>query len=339
MLFDDTIEIDGIKLTAHYIESLSLDDREKLIDPIFRYFRNLSFIFPDDINKVKQSYKNLCLHVPDLSSKELYNNSSLATDVCKYFCHTFYYATGDARSRNMIELFNDDDVLKRVIDNRLGRKWGDLTNQSFNFSSKMIIQGMRSMRLINMTSIFKPSIAKYICTKYSNEGDTVYDYSAGFCGRILGAASCNRKYIGADPLTTDDINKAIKELELKNCEAHKIGSEHFCLEENSVDLCFSSPPYYDQEFYSKDETQAYNKGEEYFFNVYWKKTLKNCKYMLKPGKKFVLNVKNQEKMLDMAKEMFILEDEILLKTVRSHLNKKNISAVKHESIYIFNNDI
>ena len=337
MLFDDVIEIGGIKLTAKYIESLSLDEREKLIDPIFKYFRNIGFTYPDDINKVKQSYKSLCLHLPDLSIKELYNNASLATDVCKYFCHTFYYVTDDSRSRNMVELFNDDSILKRVIDNRLGRKWGDATNQSFNFSPKMIIQGMRSMHLVGMVSIFKPGIAKYIYMKYSNEGDTVYDYSAGFCGRILGATSCNRKYIGVDPLTTDDINNAIKELELNNCEIHKTGSEDFCLEENSVDLCFSSPPYYNQEYYSKEDTQAYNKGEEYFFNVYWKKTLENCKYMLKPGKKFILNVKNQPKMLDMAKEMFTLEDEILLKTTRSHLNKKNLSAIKYESIYIFGN--
>ena len=201
-----------------------------------------------------------------------------------------------------------------------------------------MIQGTRSMRLVPMTSIFKPSIAKHVYLKYSNEGDTVYDYSAGFCGRIIGAASCNRKYIGVDPMTSDEIKDAINVLDLKNCEVYKIGSEDFCLAENSIDLCFSSPPYYNQEFYSNEETQAYNRGEEYFFNTYWRKTLENCKFMLKPGKKFILNVKNQEKMLDMTKSMFTLEEELYLKTVRSHLNKLNISPVKHESIYVFNNN-
>ncbi len=42
------------------------------------------------------------------------------------------------------------------------------------------------------------------------------------------------------------------------------GSEFFVGDENSLDLCWSSPPYYDQEYYSDDDSQAYNKGEDYF---------------------------------------------------------------------------
>jgi hypothetical protein len=238
----------------------------------------------------------------------------------------------------MIDLFYDDKILKKLIYNRFGLGWFEETNEAFNLSPKMIIQGFRSMRLVNMTSMFKPDIAKYMCLKYSQPDDLIYDYSAGFGGRMLGAVSCGRKYIGIDPLTNIELNNMIDCLKLKNCKVFDNCSEDFTMGENSVDMSFSSPPYYNYEVYSTDENQAYNKGKDYFYNVYWKKTLDNIKHMLKPNKIFGLNVKDQPIMVKMAKERFNLVDEVKLKTVRSHLNKKNIDAVKYEPIYIFINN-
>jgi DNA modification methylase len=151
--------------------------------------------------------------------------------------------------------------------------------------------------------MFKLSVAKYIYMKYSKEGDTVYDYSAGFGGRLLGAASCNRKYIGIDPATSDSLNKMIDGLNLQNCLVMQGCSEDYKDSEDSIDLAFSSPPYFDQEIYTDEDTQAYNKGPEYFYDVYWDTTLNNIKHMLKPGKYFILNVKN-DKMVEMAKKYF-----------------------------------
>ena len=115
-------------------------------------------------------------------------------------------------------------------------------------------------------------------------------------------------------------------------------SEDFETPANIFDLAFSSPPYNNLEVYSKDETQAYNKGEDYFFNKYWAGTLKNIKNSLKAGKYFILNVK-EERMLKMAKEKFEYKEKIGLKTVRSHLNKTGKdNAIKYEYIYVFINN-
>ena len=116
------------------------------------------------------------------------------------------------------------------------------------------------------------------------------------------------------------------------------GSEAYYGEENSIDLYWSSPPYYDQEYYSGDINQAYNKGEDYFYNEYWNNTLKNVKRMLKPGKWFGLNVKNYPKMLSMAKDYFgDPSEEVRLRTIRSHLNKQ-VGVTKYESIFMFINN-
>lgn len=342
--YSEIIEINGHKLTKQYIQSLSKEERLKLIDPIFVVLRETGFIYPDDIDKLKKSWKKLIEFKPDLNNNELFNNSSLATDICKHFCHSFYNAT-EIGMPTLIDNFNNDEKLKKIIFNRLGLSWlendgnGPGVNEAFNLSFKMIvIQGQRSMRMVNATSIFKPSIAKYICMKYSNEGDMVGDYSCGFGARMMGAVSCNRSYIGCDPLTTNELEEMARFFDFKNYKLIKSGSENYCGEENSIDLYWSSPPYLDKEMYSNDLSQAYNQGKDYFYNIYWKKTLENVKYMLKPGKWFGLNIMDKyPQMIDMAKEQFgEIKETIGLKTVRSHLTKEK-GVEKFEPIYMFRN--
>jgi hypothetical protein len=337
-LYDKIVSINGQPITAKYVKTLDYESRENLIEPLFQYFRSQGWLYPDNISKIHNSWKKLCNFKPNLSSNELFNNSSLATDICKYFCHKFYEAT-EKNELNMIQLFNDDDKLKKLIKNRLGFDWWDKENndETFNISFRMLIQGMRSSRLVPSISMFKPDIAKYMYMKYSDENDIVYDYSAGWGGRMLGAASCNREYIGTDPWTTDELKIMSESLGLKKIKLIKAGSETVNLEENSIDFSFSSPPYFDQEYYSNDLTQAYNNGENYFYDIYWSKTLDNVKKALKPNKWFGLNVKNYPKMLEMAIDRFgEIKEEVKLKTIRSHLNK-SAGTEKYELIYMFRN--
>lgn len=338
-LYDKIAIIDGKPITAQYVKTLNFDERNALVEPLFEYFRKQGWLYPDDPSKIKKNWQKLCDFKPDLTANDLFNNSSLCTDICKYFCHNFYEAT-ERNKATMKEVFADDDKLRFLIKNRLGFDWWDKedNDETFNISFRMLIQGMRSSRLVPSISIFKPNIAKYLYMKYSQEGDTVFDYSAGWGGRMLGAASCNRKYIGVDPLTTDELEIIKSFLDLKNVTLIKNGSEHIKLDENSIDFSFSSPPYFDQECYSADITQAYNKDESYFYDTYWANTLNNVKFMLKPGKWFGLNVKNYPKMLDMAIEIFGKPvEEVNLRTIRSHLNKSS-GIEKGEPVYMFKNN-
>ena len=337
MSYDGVIEIDGKLMTKHYIESLGKEEREKLIEPIFQYFRKLGFTYPDDYEKARREYKRLVDYKCDLDKKELFNNSSLATYIPKLFCRSFYSATEKNRPK-MIDIFNDDEKLRKTVWNRLGLDWFSETNQSFNISPKMIVQGFRSMRLIAQTSMYKPDIAKHLYLKYSNEGDICYDYSAGFGSRFIACMSAGRRYVGIDPLTIPELRKMAEFFGFKNYILIEGKSEDFRRGENSIDFAMSSPPYSSQEVYSNDLSQAYNNGDKYFFDTYWKNTLSNIYHMLKPGKIFALNVKNVPKMLEMAEEQFKGKcfEEIYLKTIRSHLNKRGkTDAQKMESVYIF----
>ena len=337
--FNKIASVNGQEITLQYVKTLDFDEREALVEPLFQHFRKQGWLYPDDIVKVKRSWKRLQEFKPNLELNELFNNSSLATDICKYYCHKFYDATEEGKP-TMQDIFFNDEKLKYLIRNRLGFDWWDKesNDETFHISFRMLIQGMRSSRLVPSISIFKPNIAKYLAMKYSNEGDTIFDYSAGWGGRMLGTASCNRKYIGVDPLTTDELKIMAEELGLKDIQLINSGSENVKLQENSVDFSYSSPPYFDMEWYDSSKTQAYTNGEEYFYDIYWAQTLDNVKHMLKPGKWFGFNILDKyTRMIDMAKERFGEPVEIVkLRTIRSHLTK-NSGVEKFEPIFIFKN--
>ena len=106
-------------------------------------------------------------------------------------------------------------------------------------------------------------------------------------------------------------------------------------------LVFPAPHIMIWSFTPIDKSQAYNQGEDYFYNIYWKQTLENVKFMLKPNKWFGLNIlAKYTKMVEMAKEQFGEPVEIVqLRTVRSHLTKNiNNSAEKFEPVYMFRNN-
>jgi len=264
----------------------------------------------------------------------------MANNICQYFCRkSFYSSTERIRGKikqTLREGFNNDDILRKVCQNRLGIDWYESEPQStFNITPKMVMyQGFRSARYVNMTSFFKSSVSKLIYLKYSQENDLVYDFSMGFGARALGAISSNRKYLGIDPLTCDEIKEMLEFFNIPQDRYKLIKgcSEDYC--EGLVDFAFSSPPYYDQEYYSSEVTQAYNKTEDYFYDVYWAKTLQNIKKMLKPDKYFALNLSIKfERMFNMACEVFDKPVEIFrLRLIKSHLNK---TGYYKEGISIF----
>lgn len=339
------IKIDGREMSRNFIAKLNLEERLGLVEPIFKYFRELGWMLPEmDERKFLNSYDKLKYKHVDVEWEDYYNNSSLATDICQYFCRESYFSTKERGGLSLKEVFMSDELLVKVIKNRLGLSWYDSEPKStFNLTPKMVMyQGPRSMRLVSQITMFKPFIAKIIFSKFSNKNDVVYDFSAGFGGRFLGAVSCGRKYIGVDPLTCDEVNAMGDFLGVSPVSSDGIVyndcSENFNYGENTIDMAFSSPPYYDQEYYSDSIRQAYNSGEDYFYNVYWLNTVDNVYKMLKKDKVMAVNLrKGDQRMLDVVTDKFgKCVDIFRLRTVRSHLNKTGKdNAQKYEPVFIF----
>jgi hypothetical protein len=154
--------------------------------------------------------------------------------------------------------------------------------------------GMGTQAVVN----FPPLTAKYLYQRFTEhikeqKKINIYDPSAGWGGRILGALSVddrNIHYIGNDPNTENQIPEIGKTryeylAEFFNnkipgasnpfwghqntYEIFTTGSEIIHLDSNfqkykgELDFVFTSPPYFDRERYSNDETQSFKKFSNY----------------------------------------------------------------------------
>jgi len=133
------------------------------------------------------------------------------------------------------------------------------------------------------------------------KGHTYISGNCGFGGRMLGALSSknNYKYVGTDPNTETmyhlhQLGEHIEQATGRenSFELHCCGSEEFIGKPNSIDFSFSSPPYFDLEVYSQEETQCFNKFPklEEWLEGYVRQTIKNIHYMLKPGRYYAVNI-------------------------------------------------
>ena len=91
---------------------------------------------------------------------------------------------------------------------------------------------------------------------------------------------------------TDDPDKLLKVKYADHKVTIKRGDSRFLYAvDNSVDIVFTSPPYYDCEYYGDEPEQAGCDGKSYedFLDV-MRMTMKECYRILKPGKFIIWNV-------------------------------------------------
>ncbi len=198
----------------------------------------------------------------------------------------------------------------------------------FEVGQKLFPAGIQAFRLgLGQPAVnFPPLTARWIYENYTqhiskDDRLNIYDPSSGWGGRILGAMSSHRKihYIGTDPNTDNFIDElGITRYEYvanffneKCLESNPFwseekntyhifqeGSEHignhpdFQQYKGKLDLVFTSPPYFDREQYSTDDTQSFKAYPEYedWRDNFLRPTLENCFYSLKSDRYLLWNI-------------------------------------------------
>ena len=111
---------------------------------------------------------------------------------------------------------------------------------------------------LTKNTMYRPQMMKLVCMKY--KPDIVLDPCAGWGGRLLGAVSYGARYIAFEPNTTTYKN-------LQNM-VNFLGLQHYvtliCDDARNmkqynlpkVDMVLTSPPYFDLEVYTHEQTQS-----------------------------------------------------------------------------------
>lgn len=200
----------------------------------------------------------------------------------------------------------------------------------FEYDQKLFPIGLKAFRVsfCQYAVNYPPLTAKYLYERFTEhikdqDQINIYDPSAGWGGRIIGAMSVkddrNIHYIGTDPnedhtlpdgrTKYEDLAEFYNTRTSRGCNlfphTHSFsvfqeGSE--CIGSNPrfrefkgrIDLVFTSPPYFAKEGYSEDETQSYKKFSEYkdWVDGFLRPTLQTAVDWLRNDRYLLWNIAN-----------------------------------------------
>jgi len=332
--------LEGIFKTEKEWKNFSDREMEEYVEAVFNYYREYGFpYFEYDLDKNRKKFKDLVLSIE--------RNGFFAGDIIKqymvgldlawsYFPHVWNIRQGNCLTP--MEVFNNDELFKQAIQRRI--KLGDAIND--NMIRKILCIFKNTKRVSN----FRPTAASAIYKRLG--GGVVYDPSCGFGGRLLGATAtrCVTKYIGTDPSikTFEGLKQMVRDLGdlfFSEVELYNLGSEDLKLPSNTVDIVFTSPPYFNTELYADEPTQSCIKFPEYssWLEGYFRQTIINSYDCLKPDGWLVINIANtkQLKYLTEDTKSIILDcGFILVDTWRLTLSQvSKTTGYKYEPIFIF----
>jgi hypothetical protein len=257
-----------------------------------------------------------------------------------YFPHWVSVKCGDDTS-SILDKWEDDDKLKLLI--RKTYNW-QLKHGNGIFTVNRLRQNAKVYLNKQSVSNFRPSVAKCIYNLYGNTG-TVWDMSGGWGGRLFGFLASNcEEYIATEPssLSHEGLLNLANDYAYRNKKVtiHKCGSEDFIPTENSLDLCFTSPPYFDTEKYADESSQSYSKypTKDSWLNGFLSKTIQNCYFGLKHGGKLIINISNTPKYNFLESETIRIAEENGFKLVETRfliLSSISGKGIKREPIFVF----
>ena len=254
-------------------------------------------------------------------------------------------------SNSLRDRFYDDNKLKRAI--RLCFEMREGNNLVYPTAMRRALELVTGENIQN----FKPQNARALVEELCPVmWGNIYDYSAGYGGRLLGIGSSNMKYnyIGIDPNS-----ETIKYLNFFNeCIDEAVGvkgtiiqnvSEEFV--PNDIDLAFSSPPYFNLEKYSDEDTQCmvrYSTLDEWF-SGYAEPTIENIYKSLNKDGIFATNIADYKtygkKTYKVVDDWITISERIGFKhvgTIKMMLNtrpgvgnNKLAGREKYEGVYVF----
>lgn len=337
---------EDIFVNKAYWAGFSKKELDEFAKRIFNYYRATGFpYFPTDNEYRIAEYEKL---------KKYNYDKIIKGDVIQQTMHglglawSFFPHAFNVRCTNkisLLEAFEDDEIFMKIIKKRL--------QMGTYISDAGILKMIRLYSGVQGVSNFRPTAAAAIYDKYARNGK-VWDMSAGWGGRLLGASiSKVHSYTGTDP----SISTCYRLVEMKhfllqtlklNMEINIFpkGSEEYRPEKESLDLCFTSPPYFDLEKYANEPTQSYLKFPEknLWVEGFLRKTFENCYYGLKSGGHMAINIADpkKKKEISLEKETVRIAEECgfkLVETLKLALSNPVMTtkkdAFKYEPVFVF----
>jgi hypothetical protein len=174
--------------------------------------------------------------------------------------HPQIWSVRVSRYKSPIDCFRDDLCLAGAI-RRAFTVWPDRHGANASCLRRIL----KSFSNCAAASNFRPAVARAVIQKFSMDDDVVVDFAAGYGGRLVGCLTLLRHYIGIEPCGAQvrGLKSCIEVIGNLGITPGSAEIRQGCAEEmmprlasSSTGLVFSSPPYFDWEKYSSQNTQS-----------------------------------------------------------------------------------
>ena len=237
-------------------------------------------------------------------------NGKLNKVLNQFFEECIFECCGKKTKISPMEVLKDDDKMKIILEY--------ISNKPIFFKSDSEVANVKScfrnsMSWVRKVANFPAREARDIYFRYFPDYKTmdsnlnILDTSCGFGSRMSSVLLSGHNYYGLDP----NLNLQQKLFECarfyydngfinekQNCILYEIGSENL-IEEflNIMDVSFTSPPYFNLEKYSNDNSQSTNNYDNYnnWVKNFVNPTVENIYKYLKVGGYAMINIKNINK--------------------------------------------
>jgi SAM-dependent methyltransferase len=339
------------ELDTHTVPTYTADPAGT-IDRVFNIYRNIGltpityFTEIGLTEKVRQVSKMSYNGVKD-NKISLGNNRG--QDISRFVFPNMMTAEPKGRGSNSLrDRFLNDDKLKRAI--RICFEFREGQHLVYPTAMRRALELVTGENIQNFKNQNARAIVEYLCpVMWGN----VYDYSAGYGGRLLGIASSNMRYnyTGIDPNTetVEYLNYLNGLLDNTGSIVQTVSEEY---QPENVDLAFSSPPYFNLEKYSDEPTQCmvnYTTLDDWF-NGYVAPTMQNIYKGLNNDGIFATNIADY-KTYSQKEPVLVVDRWIAMaekigfqhtKTIKMMLNtrpgvgnNKLAGKEKYEGVYVF----
>ncbi len=283
--FDD-LDIGGAGEDGEEKASFGVYSKEQIAEAAFNWFRENGFPFRAQPLHIQMQEINRLSALDEVGAEK---TSAAAATPDAYHKHRLMLTAKGMKSP--FDGFSDDKILRRAIEKQIEYS-GKIGDRFFSF--------LKFVSGVQMCANFPAGYAMKIYREHGVAGGVVVDPSCGFGGRLLGwfASRIGGKYIGIDP------NSVTQKANRKMVEALNIGSvtliespfEDFNHKKykGKADLVFTSPPYFNKELYSEDDSQSYRRYPELdlWISGFLEPLMKKSYELLKNNRTCIVNIAN-----------------------------------------------
>ena len=331
-------------------------DPQGTIDSVFDIYRSIDLVpilyfTKDGILKAIKDFQHTSYNSVKDDKISLGNNRG--QPLSRFLFPNMMTAEPNGRGSNSLkDRFYNDTKLKRAI--RICFEMREGNNLVYPTAMRRALELVTGENVQNFKPQNARAIVEHLCPVLWGN---VYDYSCGYGGRLLGIGSSNMKYnyIGVEPNTEtvkylNFFNDCIEEaVGVKGTIIQSVSEEY---QPQDIDLAFSSPPYFNLEKYSDEDTQCmvrYKTLDEWF-DGYVIPTIRQIYTGLNREGLFATNIADyktygQKEPIEVVERWIEVSERIGLKhvsTIKMMLNtrpgvgnQKLAGREKFEGVYVF----